>query len=72
VGLYDGAFLPSTAYYSFRAVGTEPLVRLRVVARTDPAADVMTRVDPFENDAKGLYKGQPIVELVMHDDLRFG
>jgi mannose-6-phosphate isomerase-like protein (cupin superfamily) len=72
VGRYDGVFLPNTAYYSFKAVGEEPLVMLRIGAKTDPDADVMTRVDPLEHDATGLYKGQKSVELVLHDDRYFG
>jgi mannose-6-phosphate isomerase-like protein (cupin superfamily) len=36
---YEGIMLPSGSYYRFEAVGEEPLILLRVAAKTDPTAD---------------------------------
>src|SRR6476659_106849 len=44
IGRHDGAFLPHTAFYWFRAVGDEPLVMLRVGATSNPEGDVLERL----------------------------
>jgi len=36
---YEGVMLPSGSYYRFEAVGDEPLILLRVGAKTDPTAE---------------------------------
>ncbi len=38
-GPYEGVMLPSGSYYRFEAVSDEPLVLLRVGAKTDPTAE---------------------------------
>jgi hypothetical protein len=45
---------------------------LRVGAKTDPGADIMSRTDPLNRPAPGLYKGERQVELILHDDRYFG
>ena len=74
VGKYDGVFVPTTAYYCFRAVGDDPLVMLRVGAKTDPADEggIWTRTDKLDQPTPGLYKGQPNVETVLYEDRVFG
>ena len=74
VAKYDGVFVPDTAYYCFKAIGEEPLVMLRVGAKTDPnvEAGITARVDPLEKPTPGLYKGQATVETVLYEDRFFG
>tara|TARA_B100000676_G_scaffold179326_1_gene176135 strand:+ start:149 stop:685 length:537 start_codon:yes stop_codon:yes gene_type:complete len=36
---YEGVMLPSGSYYRFEAVGDEPLILLRVGAKTEPTAE---------------------------------
>ena len=74
VGKYDGVFVPTTAYYCFRAVGDDPLVMLRVGAKTDPADEggIWTRTDKLDQPTPGLYKGQPNVKTVLYEDRVFG
>jgi mannose-6-phosphate isomerase-like protein (cupin superfamily) len=38
-GPYEGVMLPSGSYYRFEAVSDEPLILLRVGAKTDPTAE---------------------------------
>ena len=72
VGKYDGVFLPDTAYYCFKAVGDEPLVLLRVGAKTEPSGGIVSRYDPLEQPTEGLYQGKKAVELILHEDKFFG
>jgi hypothetical protein len=74
VGRNAGVFLPGTAYYSFKSVGDEPLVMLRVGCKTDPDREggIMARVDLLNAPAPGTYKGQASVGTVLHDDRFFG
>lgn len=54
-GLYEGVMLPAGSYYRFHATGEEPLILLRVAAKTDPTAEhprYNIYGDPLPSDSK--------------------
>lgn len=63
-GPYEGIMLPSGSFYRFNATSEEPLVLLRVGAKTDPtAAQPRYNVygDPLPSDSKENGRGAAIV-----------
>ena len=61
-GLYEGVMLPSGSYYRFEAVSDEPLILLRVGAKTPPMAEhgrYNVYGEPLNSDTK--QNGQVVV-----------
>ena len=63
-GPYEGIMLPSGSFYRFNATSDEPLVLLRVGAKTDPTAEhprYNVYGDPLPSDSKENGRGAEIV-----------
>jgi mannose-6-phosphate isomerase-like protein (cupin superfamily) len=71
-GVNEGVLLPNTAYYAFRSVGEEPLVMLRVGARTAPGADILERVNAEDVPEHGFSEANKQVELILDPNRFFG
>jgi mannose-6-phosphate isomerase-like protein (cupin superfamily) len=62
-GQYEGIMLPSGSFYRFNATSEEPLILLRVGAKTDPTADhprYNVYGDPLPSDSKENGRGEVI------------
>jgi mannose-6-phosphate isomerase-like protein (cupin superfamily) len=62
-GQYEGIMLPSGSFYRFNATSQEPLILLRVGAKTDPTADhprYNVYGDPLPSDSKENGRGEVI------------
>ena len=65
VGPYEGVMLPSGSYYRFEAVSDEPLILLRVGAKTDPTAE-HPRYNVYGEPLDSSSKENGRVEVILH------
>lgn len=68
VGLHGGVMLPHNTYYSFKALGDEPLVMLRVACALGPDVPRHGRVDISGQPMPGSSKENKEVDLVLGPD----
>jgi mannose-6-phosphate isomerase-like protein (cupin superfamily) len=67
VGKHDGILLPRGTFYSFKALGDEPLVMARIGAVVDAAKDALHRIDIEGKPMDGNSTANKTVPVILGD-----